>query len=439
MKLVEPIPDELELRLRSHLNVGELVLMLLAADLRADGFYADSWFVLTNDRILIFQPQGEPELQSFPLGDIQRIYTRDLVGNGSLMVELATETRQLVRFSHGAYYKFSGVPQAVEAALTDLGRLESSEDEETSDAAPRQVDHCETCGRALRPGTAVCPHCIKKTETFWRLFSYIKPYKGVAAFGFLMTLIFSAVNLLPPYLNKRLIDDVVIPVVNFHSASSGGKGQATEPQAPPAEYFEMLVWVVAGLLAAYVVRGITTALRTYFLGWIGQRVAYDLQTEVFNHLQLLSLSFYNQLSTGRIMTRVTSDTDRMRMFITRGFQDIVIAILTIFGIGITLFVLNWHLAVLALIPVPIMVVGTLVYTRRIHWIFHGIWRRQSSLNSMLADTIPGSKVVKAFAQEHREIERFDAPTKSSVASMASRSMISMPAGTMPAAMTSATA
>ena len=403
--MVEPIPDELEGNLRSHLNVGELVLMLLCADLRADSVYADSWFVLTNDRILILQPGGEPEFESINLTDIQGIYTRNLVGNGALMVELPGQTRQLVRFSHGAYYKFSGVPQAVEAALADLGRIEFAGEEEAA-APPRQIPHCETCGRALRAGTTVCPHCIKKTETFWRLFSYIKPYKAVAAFGFTMTLVFSGVNLLPPILNAKLIDDVIIPVVSFH-AESGVDGLSTEPLTPPQELVEMLVWIVGALLAIYVVRAVSTALRTYTLGWIGQRVAYDLQMEVFNHLQLLSLSFYSQLSTGRIMTRVTNDTDRMRMFITRGFQDIVIAVLTIVGIGITLFLMNWHLAVLALIPVPIMVVGTLLYTRKIHWVFHGIWRRQSSLNSMLADTIPGSKVVKAFAQEHREIGRFD--------------------------------
>jgi hypothetical protein len=206
VNLVEPIPDELASTLRTHLHVGELVLMLLSADLRADGVYAVSWFVLTNDRILIIQPESEPDSQSFALEDIQRIYTRNLVGNGALMVELASATRQLVRFSHGAYYKFSSVPQAVEAALADLGELEFREDDEVSDEAPPNVLHCETCGRALRLGTSVCVHCIKKTETFWRLFAYIKPYKGMAAFGFLMTLAFTGVNLLPPVLNKYLID-----------------------------------------------------------------------------------------------------------------------------------------------------------------------------------------------------------------------------------------
>ena len=407
MNLVEPIPRELEASLRNHLSVGELVLMMLAADLDAGGRYVDSWFVLTSDRILILRPDDDPELEAVALTEIQAIYTRNLVGNGALVVELAGKVCQLIRFSQGAYYKFSSVPPAVEAALAELGRDGLGAVSETEAVAPRQIPHCDSCGRALRPGTTVCPHCIKKTETFWRLFGYIKPYKGMAAFGFVMTLIFSGINLLPPLLNARLIDDVMMPVYEHHKKGGADVPTANLPLTPPSEYVDGLIWIVGALLAIYAGRGISTALRTYSLGWIGQRVAYDLQTEVFNHLQLLSLSFYSQLSTGRIMTRVTSDTDRMRMFITRGFQDIVIAFLTIIGIGIALFMTNWQLAVMALIPVPIMIVGTLLYTRRIHWVFHGIWRRQSSLNSMLADTIPGSKVVKAFAQEHREIERFD--------------------------------
>ena len=74
----------------------------------------------------------------------------------------------------------------------------------------------------------------------------------------------------------------------------------------------MLIWVVLGLLGVYVARALTTVARTHILGWLGQHIVYDLQIELFKHLQLLSLNFYNTLSTGRIMTRVTSDTERMR-------------------------------------------------------------------------------------------------------------------------------
>ncbi|MDA0991953.1 MAG: ABC transporter ATP-binding protein, partial [Verrucomicrobia bacterium] len=244
---------------------------------------------------------------------------------------------------------------------------------------------------------------------------------GVAIVGFLLTLVNTALTLVPPRLNQRLIDGVLVPVIGAHYKTAAVRDavpfdasavDAAERVAAEqvAEARPDLAWLVLLLLGVFVVRHVLGGARQYTLGWLGQHIIYDLQTAVFGHLQLLSLNYYNRVSTGRIMTRVTSDTDRMRNFITVGFQDMAISILTLIGIGAMLFVLNWQLALLALIPTPFMVVGTLVYRKRVHWVFHRIWRRVSILNSQLADTIPGVKVVKSFAQENREVRRFNRKT-----------------------------
>ena len=410
MDLVEPIPEELEPHIRNELQPGELLMLLLAADLQADGMYGKSWFGLTDERLLVFHPNGgsDPEVRRIGLDQVQKIQTKNYVGNGALVVELEDETVELVRFSRSAFYKFSSVPQAVEAAS-----LQETEEvgEEVEQAPVKVVEHCHTCGRALRPGSKICYNCIRKTETFWRLFSYIKPYKWIALLGFSLTVAMTFIGLAPPYLNKILIDDVMMPVTSsYHQLEDGKLVQNLTPEVPktaPESAVELLVWVVVGLIGVYVSRLFISAVRTYCLGWLGQRIVYDLQTQIFSHLQYLSLSFYNQMSTGRIMTRVTSDTDGMRRFITTGFQDMVIDVLTLVGICAWLLYINWELALLALIPAPLMIVGTVFYTRRIHWVFHRIWRRVAMLNSMLADSIPGVKVVKAFAQESREMGRFD--------------------------------
>ena len=413
MDFVEPIPEELEPHIRGELQPGELLMLLLAADIQPDGMYGKSWFALTDERLLVFHPNGEerPEVQRIPLREVQKVQTKNYVGNGALVVELEDETVELVRFSRSAFYKFSGVPQIVEAA----GLEEVEEETEAAEAEQgpdvKVVEHCQTCGRALRPGSKICYNCIRKTETFWRLFSYIKPYKLIALLGFTLTVVMTIIGLAPPYLNKILIDDVMLPVTSgYHQLEDGKLVQHLTPDVPKTPAVgavDMLIWVVVALLGVYVARLLISAVRTYCLGWLGQRIVYDLQIQIFGHLQQLSLSFYNQMSTGRIMTRVTSDTDGMRRFITTGFQDMVIDVLTLVGIcGLRLYI-NWELALLALIPAPLMVIGTVFYTRRIHWIFHRIWRRTATLNSMLADSIPGVKVVKAFAQENREIERFD--------------------------------
>lgn len=390
-------------------------MLLLAADIGPDGRFGDSWLILTDERLLVLHPNGEdrPDTQIIPLSSIEKVYTRNYVGSGVLVVELADQTLELVRFSQGAYYKFSSVPQAVEAALTRPPAPEEEDEEAVEEAGPpvREVQHCSTCGRALRPGSSICPHCIRKRETFGRLFAYIRPYKLAALAGFALTLAVTAVGLLPPLLNRHLIDSIIVPIVSKYSQRAEELGyqdlaQLGEMATPPGVSGD-LAWVVLGLLGVHVARTVMNGSRSYILGWLGQQIIFDLQTEVFSYLQFLSLTFYSRHSTGRIMTRVTSDTERMRGFITHGFQDMVIAILTLIGIGVMLFVMNWELALMALIPTPLMVVGTIVYRKRIHWVFHTVWRRISSLNAQLADTIPGVKVVKSFAQEDREIERFD--------------------------------
>lgn len=424
MDLVESIPERLEPHIRAELTPGELLLILLAADIRPDGQYGDSWFALTDERLLVFHPNGsdKPKTLRIGLDEVQRVQTRNYVGSGALVVELAEETVELLRFSQSAYYKFSSVPQSIEAA--GLVEEENEERDEIPQSHPATiVEHCPTCGRAFRKGTKVCSNCLRQTETFWRLFSYIKPYKTKALLGFTLTIALTFIGLLPPLLNQALIDDVIVPTINIDAENTAAVASARATREPPPttrllywidttfasgipSQSRLLLWVVLGLLSVYVLRGLISGVRMYALGWLGQRIVYDLQMQIFQHLQLLSLTFYNNLSTGRIMTRVTSDAERMRGFITSGFQDIVIDGLTIVGICAMLFYINWELALLALIPIPFMIVGTVIYRTRIHWIFHRIWRRISTLNAMLADIIPGVKVVKAFAQENRELDRF---------------------------------
>jgi ATP-binding cassette subfamily B protein len=386
VNLVEPISPEIATRLRGQLQPGELLLVLLSADITPQGRYGQSWLAFTDERLLVLHHDGQ--VASIPLRQVQRVHSKNYVGNGALLAELADETVELLRFSPSIYYKFSSLPQVVSAALADLGEDRQAAEEPPPPALP-SVEHCASCGRALPPGSKVCPNCIRKTETFWRLFNYVRPYKWKALGGFLLTLALTVISLVPPQFNAWLLDNVLVPDSRAANAA------------------DLLLAAVLGLLGVYAARGLIAGGRAYALGWLGQRVIYDLQTEVFNCLQFLALSFYNKHSTGRIMTRVTSDTERLQEFITEGFQEMVISILTLVGIGVVLLFTDWNLALLAMAPTPVMVIGTLFYRQRIHWVFHGIWRRIASLNAHLADTIPGAKVVKAFAQERREIGRFD--------------------------------
>jgi ATP-binding cassette subfamily B protein len=142
--------------------------------------------------------------------------------------------------------------------------------------------------------------------------------------------------------------------------------------------------------------------------WVGNHLMYDLRTQVFDHLQLLTLSYYNRHQTGHIMARVTSDIVRLQNFIAEGLQDIIVNVVTMVLICGLLFWLDPRLALIAMGPIPAIVIGAYWFGRRVHRVYHKIWRRMSLISAVLADTIPGIRVVKSFAQERRESRRFEA-------------------------------
>jgi len=135
-------------------------------------------------------------------------------------------------------------------------------------------------------------------------------------------------------------------------------------------------------------------------------VVLDMRTELYDHLQMLSLGFFSRKQTGQIMSRVTNDIMRLQYFIADGLQQIIINLLTIPVICVMLFAANPALAALTLLPTPFIAIGTYWFGRLIHQVYQKVWRRWAGLSAVLADSIPGIRVVKSFAQEHRESKRF---------------------------------
>ena len=124
-------------------------------------------------------------------------------------------------------------------------------------------------------------------------------------------------------------------------------------------------------------------------------------------MQALSLEFFDRKGTGWVMDRVTSDTANLQDFITEGLQEFLRDVMTLFVIMTIMFIMNWSLALMTLLPAPLIVVLTVFVFRKTRRLWHAIWRKRSRMATLLADVIPGVRVVKAFNQEEREIERFD--------------------------------
>jgi ABC-type multidrug transport system fused ATPase/permease subunit len=194
----------------------------------------------------------------------------------------------------------------------------------------------------------------------------------------------TALELVPPYLVKIVIDDVI---------------QAKRP--------EMLIWVLGALLGSYVLRNLMSSMRVRFNNLLEQKAVHTLRMQVFGALQRLSLSYFENRPTGEIMTRVTSDTEHVERIFVDGLEGLLTASLTLVGITIMMFFLNWKLALLSLLPIPILIVCAAWFTKRVHKYYAEIRRSVADLNAYLQDALSGIKETIGFNQHDYERKRFE--------------------------------
>jgi ATP-binding cassette subfamily B protein len=160
------------------------------------------------------------------------------------------------------------------------------------------------------------------------------------------------------------------------------------------------------MAALYVVRQLAAHVRLRLMAVLGEWVARDLRAELYEHVQRLSLSFFSRKKTGSLITRVTSDTDRLWDFVAFGVVDVSLSVVMLVGLGVVLLALDWRLGLAMVAPVPAFCWLIYRHGERLNDRFIRAWRKWSRVTDVLSDTIPGIRVVKAFNQEAREIARF---------------------------------
>jgi len=169
----------------------------------------------------------------------------------------------------------------------------------------------------------------------------------------------------------------------------------------------LAAWVAVGAMAlVYVIREISAIFRLRILSIIGECVARDLRTALYEHLQRLSLSFFSRKKTGSLITRVTADTDRLWDFLAFGVVDVSLSVVMLLGLSLVLLSLDWRLGLAMVLPMPVFSWFIFRHGELMSRLMLRAWRKWSRVTDVLSDTIPGIRVVKAFHQEDREVERF---------------------------------
>ena len=203
-----------------------------------------------------------------------------------------------------------------------------------------------------------------------------RPYRGRTALAVATLVAYTLVALLPPYLVKLAVDDGI-----------------TEGD------LRALSIIVAAFLSAGIAAFALSSAQTYYTGWVGERALADLRIQLFEHLQRLSLGYYERNRTGAIISRITNDVEALDQLVTDGISSLVQNSLVLAGTAVVLFWLDWRLALATLIVIPLMGVATVWFRTRSNRSYRRVRERLGLVTATLAEDISGMRVVQSFTRE----------------------------------------
>ena len=221
-------------------------------------------------------------------------------------------------------------------------------------------------------------------KSLLRVLSYLKPYRKGVALTLFLAISTTLLDLVPPWLIKVIVDSLV-------------EGKESS-------------WIygpIVGLAGIYLARNFTNHRRIMVNNKVEQSVVFDLRSDVYRALQNLSMSYFENRSTGELMSRANDDVNYVERIFIDGVEQVVTAILTLIGISAILFYMHWKLAVVALLPIPFLVYGAWFYTSRAHDQYHVVRKRAAKMNARLQDSISGIRETLSFNRQLYEIKQFE--------------------------------
>lgn len=374
------------LRALEALEGGGGPKLVVEADLTEDGRFGERWVAVTEGSLYVLSPNGHREadvVRKVGLKEIASVKLEHLVGGGALEATLSGGKRlEIARFTNARIKTFAKLARLLDKAAKGEASLDGAKVEEDN--------RCPKCGVPLPEWTKVCPRCVPKGKVFLRLLAFLKPYWLQLSAAGVLALIGTGLGLVPPYLTKVLVDKVLAP--------------AHRPPLPEA--MRLLFLIVGAMVGLRVLGLVTEIVRGRITTKVGYKAVYDIRSRLFQHLQLLQVSFFDKHGSGSLVSRITQDTEALLEFLAFQFYFFVVNFLTLVGIGVVLFKMNWFLALMTFAPIPLVVLFSTLIWHKFYWLFGRFWHRWARFISVLSDTLYGVRMVKAFAQEEREVGRF---------------------------------
>lgn len=363
-------PPELPAEVSRCLKSGETVTAWVRCDVNSSRRFSPQYVVLTPERLFAVAVEdcSQVETISLPLEAVVRLKTRDRAGLGTL--EALGAERRLAAW----HYTFNQGP----AVLMLMDRFEELKAGHTT-SRPRDDDHDVPEAESSEPPP--------NTLALFRLWKFVRPHAGWVILALLLSLLATIGAIIPRELTAPLVDGLT------RFQTGGGS-------------FPPVGWYLTGMFGAFILAWLLGWAQGAILAWVSERISADLRNSTYANLQKLSLEYFGGKRTGDLMSRLSTDSDRLCQFLSDNVVDFAADVLLLACVAVRLFATDSVLAALTLAPFP-LVIWVMYYARdKLQAGFLASANAWSQMTSVLADTIPGIRVVKAFAQEQREVERF---------------------------------
>lgn len=358
---------------------GNDLIFVVPSTMNCDAKYAECYFASTDNDILICEGG---KIKTYPWSEFDKVNVRRMYGNAFLCLSKeGAEDLPVFRFGNDAL-------SLCDATAEYINNVKNGGDPDERFEILRAVynkqqTRCPKCGRSLRSADADCLNCASKTKLIQKFTRHLAPQKYILIFSLFLSAVVTAINLLPPYLTKMLVDDVL-------------KHQDRQK----------LTLVVLLLFGAHLAHYLLGALKNYMLRISGHKILLSLRNEVYRKAQHLPMSFYDKTSTGSVINRINGDTNTLQAFMMRITQEVIVQLFTLIGIVIIMLALDWKLTLMSLIPVPFVAFLARRFSKKVLPFYRLIWRKGAAVSGLLSDTIPGIRVIKSFTGEENAVKRF---------------------------------
>ena len=372
-------------------------------------------------------------LRVIPWPDVAQVRTSAGVGGGMLQVKTDGEWIDLLRYSNALATRFHKASRALEQARecprTAEGRIElpgsfpsaggvlpapaptASETLAAESATPGtpgattpaddelaaalDPPRCDSCGLRKTTREEACPRCMQKGRILARVSEILRPHARGAIVLCLLTLLGVVAELVPPKLQQYMVDDVL----------SARALEQTGADALP-DFKTALLVVVLALAFSRILLSIVGVLKGRLANAIGTGLTGTLRQEMVNKLQDLSIAYYDRHQVGSMISRVAHDSEVLHGLMHQITGGFLLQIVQLVGVGAMLVWINPKLALFTLIPVPLVILGSWIFWRHVYPRHYRLWDASSKQMAALSGMLSGIRVVKAFAQEPREREKF---------------------------------